>query len=61
MLKYLALAQKGTERRKHKGKGSEAVIRDIKREIEVLREDRAFPSIRLSRGSPKSRGESNVE
>lgn len=43
-MKYLALAQKGTERKKGKGKGREAVIEDVKGEIEVLREDTTVPS-----------------
>lgn len=37
-MKYLALAQKGTERNKGKGKGREAVIKDVKVEVEILRE-----------------------
>lgn len=43
-MKYLALAQKGTKRKKGKAIGRKAVIKGVKGEIEVLREGRTVPS-----------------
>lgn len=59
-MKYLALAQKGTERNKGKGKGREAVIKGIKVEIEVLRKGATVPSNNIDSSLPGSR-EGNVE
>lgn len=43
-LKYLALAQKGAERKKGKAKGRESMSRVVKGEIAVLGEGKAVPS-----------------